>query len=321
MNSGTVRFLILFLALAVFSCRGASPEWVNGVVAVVNDTPITLDDIKVRTAALEEQLFRQYGRDPAMLRQQVDSLRQQYLERMIDRHLIIHEFQSEGYSLPESIIEDQVQERIRREYGDRLTLTKTLKARGLTYESFRDRIHKEVIVEALTASKVNSVVLVSPHEIEKYYRENGDKYQQGERVHLWMIFIAHRPAEPDYARGLLEEIRRKIQEGASFADMASVYDDGQRKVDGGDWGWVEKSVLREDLDQVAFSLDPGAISEVLQREEGCYLLQVEDRQPASPRPLAEVRADIENILIAEERNRLQKQWISTLRKQGFVRYF
>lgn len=300
----------------------AAPEILNAVVAVVFETPITVDDVKLQTAPLEEELFRQFGHtNLALFQQKVNELRQSALERLIDRQLIIHEFETEGYSIPESVIDDQVQDRIRRQYGDRLTLTKTLQARGITYESFRKEIRQKVIVDALTARKVNSVVLVSPFEIERYYRENLDKYQQEDRVRLRMIFLGRQPEDPESAGQLLEEIRAKIIAGASFADMASVYNDGSRRDSGGDWGWVEKSVLREDLAEVAFSLKPKEVSEVLRKEEGYYLMHVEDRRAAEPQPLAEVRQDIEKTLLNEERNRLQQQWISTLRKKGFVRYY
>ena len=300
----------------------AAPEILNAVVAMVFETPITVDDVKLQTAPLEEELFRQFGRsNPALFQQKVNELRQNALERLIDRQLIIHEFETEGYSIPESVIDDQVQDRIRRQYGDRLTLTKTLQARGITYESFRKEIRQKVIVDALTARKVNSVVLVSPFEIERYYQENLGKYQQEDRVRLRMIFLQHQPEDPEAAIQLLEEIRVKIIDGASFAEMASIYNDGSRRDSGGDWGWVEKSVLREDLAEVAFSLKPKEVSKVVRKEEGYYLMHVEDQRAAEPQLLAEVRQEIEKTLLNEERNRLQQQWISTLRKKGFVRYY
>ena len=80
-------------------------------------------------------------------------------------------------------------------------------------------------------------------------------------------------------------------------------------------------MLREDLAEAAFALNEKDVSEVLEREEGCYLMYVEEHRNAEPRPLTEVRADIEKTLLAEERNRLQKQWIGTLRKKGFIRYY
>ena len=296
-------------------------ELLNAVIAMVNETPITVDDVKLQTAPFEQQIYRQFGQNPTVLRQKINEMRQKYLELMIDRQLIISEFETEGYTMPESIVDDLVKERIRREYGDRLTLTKTLQSQGLTHESFRKRIREEVIVDALMAREINSVVLISPFEIERYYAENIEQYQRARRVRLWMIFIQNRPDDDQAAGKLLGEIREKILAGASFSEMASIYDSGTSQAKGGDWGWVEESVLREDLAAVAFALKAGEMSEIVSKEEGCYLMRVDEHRPAEPQPLDEVRSDIEKILMAEERNRLQQQWISTLRKKSFVRYY
>ena len=299
----------------------AAPQLLNAVVAMVFDSPITVDDIKIQTAPVEEELFRQFGREPSLLQQRVNEVRQTALETLIDRELIINEFETQGYAIPDSVIDEQVKERIRRQFGDRLTLTKTLQARGLTYEAYRKGIRQQVIVDALTARNVNSVVLVSPFEIEKYYQANLESYQQEERIHLRMIFLQHDPSNTDIAPRLLAEIRDKVIGGASFAEMASVYHDGSQRESGGDWGWVEKSVLREDLAEVAFALKAGDVSDVVVRDEGSYLIHVEAHRNAEPRPLEDVRADIEKTLLAEEQNRLQKQWVETLRKKAYVRYY
>jgi len=48
---------------------------------------------------------------------------------------------------------------------------------------------------------------------------------------------------------------------------------------------------------------------------------VEDRRPPRVRPLSEVADQIEQKLLAEERARLQDQYISRLEKKQFISYF
>ena len=61
--------------------------------------------------------------------------------------------------------------------------------------------------------------------------------------------------------------------------MASVYSEGSQKSQGGDWGWVERSVLRKDLADAAFALKPGQVSDVIDTPESVYLMLVEDKRP------------------------------------------
>src|SRR6185503_15091841 len=102
------------------------------------------------------------------------------------------------------------------------------------------------------------------------------------------------------------------------SEMARVYSQGSQASEGGDWGWVEKKVLREDLAKVAFSLKPGARSEPIETPSGVYLMYVEQAETAHFRSLSEVRDEIENTLKAEETKRLRKQFVDRLKKKSFV---
>jgi hypothetical protein len=52
-----------------------------------------------------------------------------------------------------------------------------------------------------------------------------------------------------------------------------------------------------------------------------YLMLVEDKRPSRFKPLLEVRDQIETDMKAEERTRLEKQWVDKLKKKTFVRVF
>jgi len=63
---------------------------------------------------------------------------------------------------------------------------------------------------------------------------------------------------------LAEEVLAKLKDGAAFAEMASVYSQGSQRKPGRRLGWVEKSVLRRELADVAFGLKPGEKSDVIE---------------------------------------------------------
>ena len=52
-----------------------------------------------------------------------------------------------------------------------------------------------------------------------------------------------------------------------------------------------------------------------------YLLLLEDKRPARFKTITEVREQIEKAMVAEERTRLEKQWVERLKKKTFVRVF
>ena len=72
---------------------------------------------------------------------------------------------------------------------------------------------------------------------------------------------------------------------------------------------------------MAFSLKPGQMSGTIDTPQACYLMLVEATRPAHVKPLSEVRDDIEATLRTQEQARLEKQWVSELKKKTFIRYF
>ena len=294
----------------------------NGIKAIVHDSVVTVQEVQASTAPLVDDLRRQYRNQPDAYEKKLAEVLNENLEILLDRQLILHDFKTAGYNLPESIIEEEVQKRIRRDFGDRAKLTKTLQAEGITYEKFHQQVREQVIYWAMQGKNVSSEFIVSPHKIETYYIEHTNQFKVEDEVKLRMI-VLNKPSEADaeQTHRLADEIFSKIKAGATFAEMASVYSQGSQRSQGGDWGWVEKPVLRQELAAVAFSLKPGELSGVIDIPGACYLMLVEERRPEHIKPLSDVRDEIEKTLLGEQRARLQKQWIDRLKKKTFVRYF
>lgn len=296
-------------------------EVVNGIKALVSDAVITEFEVKQATAPAAELLYREYRNEPSTLNQKYATALQNNLEQLMERQLILHEFHEAGYNLPESIIDETIQERIKERWGDRRTLTKSLQAEGRTYEGFRRQMRDQIIIEAMRAQYLGQDRFVSPRQIENYYNEHLKDYALEQQVHLSMIVLNKHGGTNDPVPALAHEILQKIKQGESFGDLAATYSEGSQRQQRGDWGWVERSVLREDLADVAFSLKPGEVSDVIETEKSCYIMRVEEVQAAHYKPLREVEQDIERTLQAQERTERQTQWIDRLKRKTFIRYF
>jgi parvulin-like peptidyl-prolyl isomerase len=302
--------------------RPSDAALMNGITAIVNDSVITYDEVESSLAPIANLLASQFGNQPQVFRERLQKARQERVEELVERQLVLHEFKTAGYNLPESIVDDIIRDQIRQQFGDRVTLTKTLQARGRTFESFRKQKREDLIVELLSRKQLSSEkILISPFKIEQFYQANQENYKVGDQVKLRMIGLTKNPDSAAQVRKIAEEIRTKVKEGASFAEMASVYAEGAQRARGGDRGWVERKEFKKELADAAFSLKPGETSEVIDLPEACYLLHVEQVRPAHVRPLEEVRGEIETTLRSQEGARLHKKWISRLKKKSFVRYY
>ncbi len=291
---------------------------VDGIAAIVNEAIITHDDVLNDVARVWDLLERTYSRQPEILNQKKAETYKQSLEELVQRKLILHEFKTAGYILPESVIEYSINDRIREQFGDRLKLTKSLQAQGITYETYRQQIRELFIVDAMRRKNINSGIIISPYKIEHYYEIHQDEFKMEDQVKLRMIFLDK--SKHEAGDKLAKEINTKLDEGVSFAEMATVYSDESQASQGGDRGWVERKKLRPELDAVAFSLKAGQRSGVIEQPEGYYLILVEEIHAAHIKPLDDVRGDIERNLTVMENTRLRDKWISRLRAKSFVRY-
>jgi peptidyl-prolyl cis-trans isomerase SurA len=294
---------------------------VDGILVVVNDALITWADVAGSIEQADLLLQQQYRNQPEVYKQKFQALQRERTEALVEQELILHDFETSGFKIPESIIEDEIQKRIREEYADRTQLAKTLQAEGITNETYRKRIREKIIIEAMSHKNVSEELIISPHKIELFYQQNQDKFKVEDQVKLRMIVLNKSKDSPETARNLAQDIFRKLNEGTTFADMASIYSEGSQKSQGGDWGWVDRSVLRKELVDTAFSLKPGQRSGVIETPEACWIMMLEDTRAAHTKTLSEVRSDIEKTLVAQERARLYKKWIERLKAKSFVRYF
>jgi len=250
------------LTIGGLSSRAA--QSVDYIAAIVNDSVITYREVEEYTAQAYELLRRTYQSQPDVFKERMNQTMQDGLEQLLEKQLILDEFKTMGGRLPDTVIEDEIRERIRQRWGDRATLTRNLKAQGITFETFRQRIHDEIVLEFMRRKNVSSAIIISPAKIEQYYQANMTEFQESDQVKLRMIVLnkASAPGADDL-RKLGLEIVRKMEEGAAFTEMAAVYSEGSTRRDSGDWGWVQTNRLNRGLSQVAFSLQKGRRSNLL----------------------------------------------------------
>jgi parvulin-like peptidyl-prolyl isomerase len=295
-------------------------EVVTGVAVVVNNEVITKGEIESTVEVGRQNAYNAYRNDPKAY---VDAA----IEGLVERKLIMHDFVTSGYltNLLEAYVDNQIRDYIRdHDYGDRARFIRTLHAEGQTYEAFRLKQREDLIVFMMTRQNSSDLrkILISPLKVEEYYRSHPDEFKIDDQVKLRMIALPTLPnGTPDATKKMGEEILSKIDSGVPFAEMAEIYSAASERAVGGDCGWHERHFYTPAIDQIAFALKPGEHSGVIELPGKCYLLMVDEVEPAHTKTLTEVRNYIEQKLMAEESNRLRKLWIERLKRKSWVSYY
>lgn len=164
---------------------------------------------------------------------------------------------------------------------------------------------------------------VSDQQIEQYYRENKDLFDQV-RVRLSEIMLRV-PAqategERTLARDQLTALRAKLAANQiDFAEAAKKHSQGPTKDQGGDLEWwphiKHMELLPDNLLETAFSMQPGQISEVIQTEFGYHLIKVTDRKVGKQSQFDQVKEDARQLCMEE----MQRLLLNQLRQKAEIK--
>ncbi len=291
---------------------------VDGLAAMVNGKPITFSQVQEISFVRERTLAEQFRGEEYV--KQVREVRQQALQDLIDRELVVQEFLSEGLQIPDYVIEDRIRSIVREDFeNDQRKFLEVLKAQGFTPQRFRELERDRIIVQAMRqrVARVNSIP--TPAEIEGFYRRNISQYQSQAEIRLSMITIYQGEEQNREAnRRMADEIRAKVIESDNFGRMALMYSEDSMREMEGDWGWIDESTLNPELSKVAFGLKPGEVSEVLELGNAYYILRVEERRGGVTRSLSSVRSEIHNLVLQEKRQEMFQKHVDNLRTRAAI---
>lgn len=323
----TCLFIFNVNAYSVAQNQLGKQDVVTQVAAIVNQHIITIADIErlilPKTFALRN--------DPTLTQQefrsQYNALLQDGLDDMINRKLVLSEFErlrekSGGtIEFPEKLVDSRVKQIIDDEYnGSRIDFIRTISEQGVPIADFKRAIREDITVELMINQHVSNEITVSPQKISDFYHSNLKEYTSQDRVKVCLIVVSKQTTG---AAQIITEVKNKLLDGASFTEMAQVYSEGTRKDSGGEYEWTTRNgeILRKDLEDFAFTLEKGEVSGIIEKNEGYYILYCKDKENGQLASITEVRASIEDVLLNEERTRLRKRWIDKLKSKAFIQKF
>jgi len=298
------------------------PPLKQGIAARAEDRIITFEELRREIAPLVEGVRRE-SRSSAEFEQRMGELYMEVLQTLIDRVLIVKEFNKKEFKLPSSYVETEINRRLIEDFNsDRSRFLDYLRSQGMTMRDYRRELGEQIIVSVMRGQMRRSASEISPEKIESFYHDNKIYFYQEESVHLRLIMLKPITDEsPDLLRQTATRVLAELREGASFADVAAKYSQDSRRNRGGDWGWINRADLRPELSEVAFSLQAGQFSEPVALADQLFLLFVEARRPEGIQPIEEVRERIETILSSQLARQAIGRWLERLRRDAFVVYY
>jgi len=317
MSPRVVATVIAAIAVFAIAARPARAEVIEEIVAKVNDDIITMSELQREEQALIADLYREYT--GAELDRNVAAARAGLLQILIDRKLLIHRAER-LYDIEK--MEAALLENFMAQQGipDLSELNRALAQDGMTLEELKQKLVEMAAPQEVIRFEVAGRLSVGDQEIEAYYRANPQEFLIPAEVSLSEIVLVTAPgAEPGARMPEMEAIREQLlAEGADFARIAENESEAGSATVGGRIGPFKKGDLFPALEDVAFTLPIGVISEVITTTNGLHVIRVEERTEDTTPTLDEVREDLRAKLEDEKYSKALAEFLEKARTEADI---
>lgn len=309
---------IIFLSTIVLSSAAVAVV-VDGVAIIVNKDAILVSQINELLMPLMQEYRTKYS--GTELKKKMDELRQTVIEQAIDTRLILQVAKQKGITPSERDVDLRI-EMVKSRFPSEDAFLQGLAAKGITYREYRDQVAEQVLVQETIKQVAGSGISVSENEIRDYYNAHLSEFVTEPKVKLAQIFLKNptdsTPERVEELRQKAEQLHILLEDGMSFAELARTYSEGPYREKDGIVGIVGHGEILPELEDIAFGLNTGEVSPVIQTSYGFHILKSLESFPARKITLDEARPLIEDRISETKRSEKYEEWIKTLREDAFI---
>jgi peptidyl-prolyl cis-trans isomerase SurA len=315
-------FLGMLLVLATgLPAQNKPAKIVDRIVAQVNEDIITQSDIDRAMIGIKQELAQKYTGE--QLEQEIRKEQDSLLEELIRKKLVLQKATELGMGSGMDVQVSAYIEDLRKKNNlkDMDEFEQALAQQGMTLAGFRDDIKKEMIIQEVIGYFVDSRITLLAEEIERFYKEHTKDYSSPEEVTLSEIVIPTGNNDGQ-ALTLANEYRKRIQQGESFAALASQYSKGATAAKGGAIGTFEVAKISPQIAGAVASIKEGDVSQVTKIPEGYAIFRVDGRKPSILRPFDDkLRNEIKMMLYQQKRQPEMERFIAQLKEDAYIQKF
>lgn len=246
---------------------------VDGIVAVVGDFVVLDSDIDL--------MYRELQAQNVPIK---DVKRCELLGKLMEDKLYAHQAIQDSIIVSDAEVNETMSRQIDyfvEQLGSEDKMVSYFKKKNM--EAFRTELFEMIKNQKLTEQmqkKIIDEVEITPEEVRIFFSKFKDEEIPVFGAEMEVAQIVIKPeisqAEKQKVIDRLKEIKRDVQNGASFYSKAVLYseDPGSRS-SGGYYKMTRKTAFVKEFKDAAFSLEEGEISEPVETEFGYHLIYVE----------------------------------------------
>lgn len=261
--------LILFSSLLLAACKDTSDKSTLEVAARVGSRDITLKQVD---STIKQQLDAGGG-NTSMTAAELVAARLSVLDNLIQEEALFQKAQKENLVPEDSKVNQEVQKRKQDAQVTEEQYQNQIKQAGFTEEEVRDKIRRELAINALRERERTRVSAPTDAEIEKYYNDHKSEFVAERGADISVIAVS--PANNGGEAGAEQKIRGvygQLKSGSDFATVASSKSEEQQSaLRGGRLGFASEAGLKQ-----SFAGIPDIAARLMTLTEGQYTEPIKD---------------------------------------------
>jgi peptidyl-prolyl cis-trans isomerase SurA len=274
-SNRNISTVLLSLLLTAMYTVNAQDKVVDQIVAIVGSNIILKSDIEKMFIDQQAQGITTEG-----------DMKCEILENFLIDKLLIAEAELDTLiEVTDSQVNQQMDAQLQMyvaHFGSESAVENYFKKPIVEIRAEMQQVIRNQLLSSQMRNKIIQDVTITPSEVRQYFRNLPEEEiptipQQYEYAQITMKPKTDMEEE-NRVKSELRELKKRIEEGSSFAAMAVMYSEGPSAGSGGEIGYLGRAQLDPEYAAVAFNLKGDKISNVVETEFGYHIIQLIDRQ-------------------------------------------
>ncbi len=295
------------------------PVLLDEIVAKVNEEIITWHDVQGELAVLKAGL-QGTMKDAGEREKRYEVEKRATLKGMIQSRLMMQKAEEMGIGANADVQVSAYLDYMRKEAGipTMEVFDQVLRRQGSSLNDLRRISRQKYIGETLVYQLVHSRLTVMTKEIEEYYNANIERYTEPAEVELAEILFLTEGKDKATVRSKAEKVLSQLKAGTPFEELAKESSEGPSASKGGAIGTFKRGSMSEAMEAVAFSLEAGTFSGIIEAEYGFQIIKVLSTKPAHKKTLEEVGDEIHMRVRDEKAKPDIQKFLEELRRESYI---
>ena len=251
-----------------------------------------------------------------------DGIYRQVLDQLIGYRLLVQESRARKVAVTDAEVDAQIAQ-VRGRFPNDAAFTKALADQQTSLETLKLDTRTQMAVSKMLEIEIMPTISVTDKDVQTFYEDNKSRFNEPEAVRASHILIRFPENADDaakkQAKARAEEVLAKLNAGGDFAALAKEYSqDASSAAKGGDLGFFPRLQTVPEFETVAFSLQPGQTSGLVETKFGYHIIRVAEHRAASLVPLSEASQQIQQLLRQQQQQKGADAFVDRLKAKAKI---